>query len=191
MRKVKSWFLAFFLSSFLLPSRGFCTGGAKHPITSEDLLEIIAILGAVALGIFMMADPKTRKHRMFRVLIFGCCLSLASCATIEKSTLFGAGMGAAVGTGVGLLIEKSPGSALLGAGIFAILTGGATYLIHKGKESEEARLKLLEHKTKDENDPALTSPEVRRVWVPESIDGTTFISGHWKYLIERSSVWTR
>ncbi len=39
--------------------------------------------------------------------------------------------------------------------------------------------------------PSLTSPEVRRIWVPEKIDGNKFIEGHYMYVIDKTSVWSR
>ncbi len=42
-------------------------------------------------------------------------------------------------------------------------------------------------KTNDE--PRLTRPDVTRVWVPDQIEGNTYIIGHWKYIIENNSAW--
>jgi len=43
----------------------------------------------------------------------------------------------------------------------------------------------------DEAAPKLKRPEVRRVWVPDQITGDEYVTGHWKYLIEKNSVWTK
>ena len=40
------------------------------------------------------------------------------------------------------------------------------------------------------NVPSLTSPEVRRMWVPEKIEGNKFIEGHYMYVIDKPSVWS-
>lgn len=42
-----------------------------------------------------------------------------------------------------------------------------------------------------DNVPSLTAPEVRRVWVPEKIEGTRFIDGHYEYIIDKPSVWSK
>lgn len=42
-----------------------------------------------------------------------------------------------------------------------------------------------------QNIPKLKRPEVRRVWVPDQITGDEYVTGHWKYLIEKNSVWTK
>ena len=39
--------------------------------------------------------------------------------------------------------------------------------------------------------PKLKRPEVRRVWVPDQIVGDEYVTGHWKYLIEKNAVWTK
>lgn len=39
--------------------------------------------------------------------------------------------------------------------------------------------------------PSLTSPEVNRVWVPDSIEGEKYIMGHWIYVIKKTSVWSK
>jgi hypothetical protein len=44
--------------------------------------------------------------------------------------------------------------------------------------------------SKDANVPSLTSPEVRRIWVPEKIEGNKFIEGHYMYVIDKPSVWS-
>jgi len=43
----------------------------------------------------------------------------------------------------------------------------------------------------EKNIPKLKRPEVRRVWVPDQIVGDEYVTGHWKYLIEKNSVWTK
>lgn len=42
-----------------------------------------------------------------------------------------------------------------------------------------------------ENVPSLTAPEVRRIWVNERIEGTRFIDGHYEYIIDKPSVWSK
>jgi hypothetical protein len=39
--------------------------------------------------------------------------------------------------------------------------------------------------------PKLKRPEVRKLWVPDQIVGDEYITGHWKYLIEKNAVWTK
>ena len=41
--------------------------------------------------------------------------------------------------------------------------------------------------------PKLTKPIVKRIWVKDSIndDGTEYTTGHWKYILEKKSVWSK
>lgn len=46
--------------------------------------------------------------------------------------------------------------------------------------------------SKDENkSPALTTPKVRKVWVPEKIEGDKYIEGHWMWVLERGTTWSQ
>lgn len=37
----------------------------------------------------------------------------------------------------------------------------------------------------------LTSPKVRKVWVPEKIEGDKYIEGHWMWVLERTTTWSQ
>lgn len=39
--------------------------------------------------------------------------------------------------------------------------------------------------------PRLKRPEVRKVWVPDQIVGDEYVSGHWKFVLEKNAVWTK
>ena len=47
--------------------------------------------------------------------------------------------------------------------------------------------KIIE--TGDKNIPGLNGPEVRRVWVPDKIEGNKLIKGHFIYIIKKNSTW--
>jgi|JI10StandDraft_1071094.scaffolds.fasta_scaffold648125_2 hypothetical protein len=115
---------------------------------------------------------------------------MSGCASIERSTLLGAASVGALGTGVGIANERSVGSALIGLGIGAIVGGALGFAAHKDQESKRGQL-LNPVLTKDFKDkvPAISTPEVRRVWVPEKIDGNKYIDGHYIYVIDRQAVW--
>ncbi len=128
-------------------------------------------------------------NRSIPILIV--CLALSGCATMEKSVLLGAGTMGAIGTGVGAAAGNNVGSALLGLGIGAVFGGFMGFAGHKDQEEKTRLAKSGTKKTEDSKVPSLTSPEVRRVWVPERIDGGKFIEGHYMYVIERNSVWSK
>jgi len=44
-------------------------------------------------------------------------------------------------------------------------------------------------KGKDDDSPSLTSPQTRRMWIPDKIEGEQFIKGHYIYYIEKGAQW--
>ncbi len=43
----------------------------------------------------------------------------------------------------------------------------------------------------DIKSPSLTTPKVRKVWVPEKIEGDKYIEGHWMWVLERTTTWSQ
>ncbi len=39
--------------------------------------------------------------------------------------------------------------------------------------------------------PQLTRPEVRKIWVPDQIHDNIYEMGHWQYVIDKQSVWSK
>lgn len=39
--------------------------------------------------------------------------------------------------------------------------------------------------------PSLTAPKVRKVWVPEKIEGDKFIEGHYMWILEKTTSWSQ
>lgn len=120
---------------------------------------------------------------------------LTSCSTLQKSMLTGGAIGAGAGL-VGSVAGNYDGRST--AIITATTTIGGALLgliVHKIVEHNNQSDKDLGSKKKlipkDTNDevPSLSTPEVRRIWVPDSIEGENFIKGHWKYVIEKQSEW--
>lgn len=44
-------------------------------------------------------------------------------------------------------------------------------------------------KGKDDDPPSLTSPQTRRMWIPDKIEGEQYIKGHYIYYIEKGAQW--
>ncbi len=115
-------------------------------------------------------------------------ISLTQCATLEKSLLFGAATGGAMGSGFGVAAGKNVKSGLFGGAIGAVIGAAFSYLGHRDKEQKEAFLKDgTKEKGGKEKIPSLSAPEVRRIWVPDKIEGNRYEAGHHVYILDRQS----
>lgn len=43
----------------------------------------------------------------------------------------------------------------------------------------------------DSKQPFLTTPKVRKIWVPEKIENDKFIEGHYMWILEKTSSWSQ
>lgn len=119
-------------------------------------------------------------------------LTVDGCATMKSNTFIGATVGATAGavtgtvigapyhSGTGTLIGAASGAAI--GALIGYLTQPKAAADSQGPDAKAMKL--------EPGDPAFTSPEVRRVWVPDKIEGNKFIKGHFMFVLERSSVWT-
>ena len=119
----------------------------------------------------------------------------SGCSTIGQTTLLGAGVGAAAGTGIGLAAQRSPGSALIGAGIGAVLGGAFFFLGAKDQAKKDAFLKasLQGKNNKEDQVPMLTMPDVVCHQVEGKLEdsGTKWIGPHQSCEIKKQSVFSR
>ena len=122
-------------------------------------------------------------------------LAMSGCSTLKESTLLGVGVGSVIGAGVGAAAGSPRGNenrgAMTGAAVGAALGGLMGFLDHKERAKKEALKIGSGHGASNSEAPFLTKPKVQRVWVPEKIEGDKYISGHWMYVIERPSVWSK
>lgn len=120
-------------------------------------------------------------------------MTLSGCATMKDSALLGAGIGATSGALLGSAVGSNNGnqsqSTLVGAAIGAGTGALLGYLAHIGKEKKK-QVSTSSQPKSDSNEPSLTSPIVRRIFVPSRIEGKKFIEGHYEFVIERESVWS-
>ena len=68
--------------------------------------------------------------------------------------------------------------------VLLLLSMAACSVLQKNKPNKASDNKV-------EIIPKLTRPVVRRIWVPDEIRESEFIQGHWKYLLEKESVWAK
>jgi uncharacterized protein YcfJ len=118
-------------------------------------------------------------------------VSSTSCKTAQDSSLLGAGFGAVLGGGAGAAIGKNfddeAKGAAVGIAAGAALGGLAGYLEHTDRVKSHFQSQF--HTPSNSDSPALTVPQVRRLWVPDRIEGQKYIRGHFVYSIDRQSNW--
>ena len=127
-----------------------------------------------------------------KIAVCFCILaSLTACATARDSVLLGAAVGGTVGTALGSVMSRpnkdQTKSAALGAATGVALGGLAGYLEHK-KPGNGNSQSLFGMKSSG-NTPAVSVPEVRRMWVPDRIESEQYIEGHFIYVIDKPSRW--
>ena len=71
--------------------------------------------------------------------------------------------------------------------ILPLLVGTLSACTHLKKNSSDTK------NTKQEKIPKMIKPNVKKIWIPDEIrnNGTEYIEGHYMYLIERNSTWSK
>jgi hypothetical protein len=123
-------------------------------------------------------------------LSLGILFFMSGCASMGNSMLLGGGIGAVAGTGVGLAAFGHPKGTIISAATGAAVRTFVGWLLHK-KDNKDLQVADPSGSLKPGELPFLTRPDVRKVWVPDSIDGNKYIQGHNIFLIERGSVWSK
>ena len=126
------------------------------------------------------------------ILLISLPFILVSCASVERSTLIGALIGGTGGGVAGSLVtsgHQREGGAIVGTFIGASLGGVIGYLAFKSKDQKHIE-SGTSNSSLDPKTPLLTSPKVRRVWVPAKIEGEKYIDGHFMFVIEKTSGWS-
>ena len=128
------------------------------------------------------------NQRYRNALTLGIAICLSACATTTKGTL----LGAAIGGGSGLAISSVGGGRseqrVTGLAIGALVGGVIGYIASEKMQSSQPK---PDQRLNPELVPRLIRPEVRKIWVPEQIVGDEFVSGHWKFVIEKNAAWTK
>ena len=145
----------------------------------------------IKLSVFTAGSPpkqKLKKKIVALTILVNAMLTIA-CSTPEKGALLGASIGA--GTGLMVVSNSSPNDEgrIMAAASGALLGGAIGYFATKNKIKKDAQ--SSQTNTKLDQVPKLIRPEVRRVWVPDEISGDEYSQGHWKFIIDKNSVWSR
>ncbi len=126
------------------------------------------------------------------IFIISTLIMLASCSSLEKSTILGAIIGGAAGGYIGKSSSSEGAreqSLVFGSALGAGLGSWIGYSAFKGKIKKDQE-NLLKQNPFESRTPSLTAPKVRRIWVPARIEGEKYIDGHYMYLLEKTSGWS-
>lgn len=141
---------------------------------------------------------KIKKSWLFIASLSSLSLILTSCATMSDSLILGIGSGAAAGA---IISHQGQGDQGTGAVIGAVVGGLSAYLIHKGVEKHEEKVRretLLNLDKFDVSTPPksgtvsipaggghyLTKPVVDMEWIDTQVQGDKLVEGHrvWKII---------
>ena len=121
----------------------------------------------------------------FICLLLGCCIS--GCSTMSKSILLGSAIGGAGGASIGHNFGKGDDAKRTTGALIGTAIGGLFgYLAHKEQVEKKTVTKSIEEEV-----PLLSRPKVRKIWVKDEVKGRRFVRGHWEYILEENSEWTR
>ena len=126
------------------------------------------------------------------ILLVSSISYLCSCASVQRSTILGAALGGVSIGAAGSMIagdQHRERGVVVGSVIGATLGGVIGYLAYKSKDRNDVE-KAASLNPLSPNTPLLTSPKVRRVWVPAKIEGEKYIDGHYMFVIEKTSGWS-
>lgn len=153
-----------------------------------------------ALEVFLL---KIKKIWFFTVFLSSVSLILCSCATMSDSLILGVGSGAAAGSAIA---NQNNGDKGTGAAVGAVIGGLSAYLIHKGIEKREEKIRrdtLLNLEKFDVSTPPksgtvsiptggghfLTKPVVDMEWVETQVQGDKLVEGHRVWRIIEKPKW--
>ena len=130
----------------------------------------------------------------YKILALLCVFLANACATSKDSTLLGIGIGSAIGAGFGAAVGSPKGNerkgAITGTIVGAAIGGLIAFLDHREQTNKKLEHASSGYKTRL-NDPFVTKPKVRRVWMPEKITGNKYEAGHWMFIIQTPSTWRK
>lgn len=143
----------------------------------------------------------------FIALLFLPPLVMSSgCATTGRSVGAGSVAGGVMGAGIGAIADPGPGgenrirNVLIGTAAGSLVGAGAGFMIDrhikderqesysKGKrDAEEASSRKAS--SSSGNQPRLSPAQTEAKWVPDQVRGSTFIPGHFEYVIIEGAHW--
>ena len=133
-------------------------------------------------------------------------VSLFGCSSVSKTTALGGGVGSGIGGLVGAIADPGPRGAnrvrnvLIGSAVGGAIGTGSGYLLGKKLEndrdeeyrrgkSETSKDISMAANMSDGRKPKLLAPRTEARWVPDQVRGSTFVPGHFEYVILEGARW--
>ena len=68
-----------------------------------------------------------------------------------------------------------------------------SFLVFNISACSNLNKKINTTNTKEEQIPKIIKPNVKKVWIPDEIrnNGSEYVEGHYMYIIERNSTWSK
>ena len=143
------------------------------------------------------------KREVLKMMIL--IIPIVGCATMKESLMLGVGTGAVTGAAAGLVVGKEKSqAALTGAAIGALVGGVASYFIHDGIESRDAKVRRetlfnLEKFSvlrpasleKAEDDYIVDQSKVETQCFDTEVHGSKLIEAHCESAIVGSPEWAK
>ncbi len=121
------------------------------------------------------------------ILIVSLPFLIAQCSSLPKTMALSGAVGGASGLGIGAATGLNTRGQILTTSLGAIAGALVGYLIPYGKPKA---MKHTPHIPREPGPPILTDAETESVWIPDRIEGSRYIQGHWTYEIKTPPVWT-
>src|SRR5437764_110587 len=135
-----------------------------------------------------------------KILLLVLPLYLSGCASSGKATLLGAGLGAAAGSGAGLMLggKNRTRNVIVGGALGGVLGAGTGYIANdlvdknekeayeKGKQDGQKRAGSY---VPGSGKPVLIPPRVESRFVDDQVRGNVFVPAHVEYQIVEPARW--
>jgi phage tail tape-measure protein len=149
-----------------------------------------------------MKNYLRQEKLLSSILLINLCLG---CSTTGKSVGAGASIGGVAGATAGALADPGPGGSnrfrnvVIGTAIGGALGAGAGFMVDrtvkddkqesydKGKQDAEHDLSM--QAAGMGNEPRLIPPKTEARWIGDQVHGSTFVPGHFEYVILESAHW--
>lgn len=169
----------------------------------SEILKTIFFDQSPNIGAFEVNRLKIKKTSLFIIFLASTSLFLSSCASMSDSLIVGIGSGAVAGAAIA---HNGQGDSGTGAAVGAAIGGLSAYLIHKGIEKREEKIRretLLNLEKFDVSKPPktgtvsipaggghyLTKPVVDMEWIETQVQGDKLVEGHRVWRIIEKPKW--